>query len=84
MNVNLPVLIACLIGLGASGAALAQQMGKPTPPADAPTFDEIDKNADGAITPDEARDNWLAKSFTEVDTNKDGRISQPEYEKATS
>ena len=47
-----------------------------------PAFEEIDKNADGAITAKEAEASWLAESFLQVDVDKDGSVSKEEYEKA--
>jgi len=84
MKLKLPLLFVSLAGLGIAGTALADDGGMTAPPSDRPAFTDIDQNADGAITPDEARDTWLALSFTEVDTNHDGQVSQPEYEKAKS
>jgi hypothetical protein len=83
MKLKLPLLFVSLAGLGIAGTAFAGDSGDMTaPPADRPAFSELDQNADGAITPDEAKDTWLAMSFTEVDSNHDGLVSQPEYEKA--
>jgi len=47
-----------------------------------PTFEKVDANQDGLITPDEAKDCWLADVFTQVDTNQDGVVSRSEYESA--
>lgn len=49
-----------------------------------PTFDKIDANQDGFITPDEAKDSWLADVFNKVDTNQDGVVNRSEYETALS
>lgn len=84
MNLKTPALALALGGLFVSGAVLAGSMDQQHAPKDPPAFDKLDVNGDGAITPDEARGNWLATAFSKVDANKDGRISQPEYEKATS
>jgi hypothetical protein len=49
-----------------------------------PAFDKVDANQDGFITPDEAKDCWLADVFTKVDTNQDGVVNRSEYETALS
>jgi len=81
MNLKFPLLFASLT-LGIAGTALAEDAGQTAAPAERPAFAELDQNADGAITPDEAKETWLAISFVEVDTNQDGQVSQPEYDKA--
>jgi len=84
MTSKLPLLIACAAALGIAGTALAGDAGNSNPRDNPPAFKDLDKNADGAISPDEARDTWLAMAFDEVDVNHDGQISEVEYEEAES
>ena len=49
-----------------------------------PKFDALDTNQDGFITPEEAKDCWLADVFNKVDTNQDGVVNRSEYETALS
>ena len=57
----------------------------PTPPPMADsgmTFAEMDKNADGGITPDELADSeMLHQHFTTAETDGDGKLSQAEVDK---
>lgn len=68
-----------------AGGAMAQMSGESAPAGgstNAPKFEEVDQNADGNITADEAQDTWLASVFVQVDANQDGVISKSEYEMA--
>ena len=48
-----------------------------------PDFSTLDKNGDGAISKDEAREQSLVASrFGELDGDKNGKLSSDEYEKA--
>lgn len=49
-----------------------------------PSFETVDANLDGVITPSEAEGTWLAGVFAEVDVNQDGLINRSEYESAIS
>ena len=63
-----------LIGI-ASLALLAPAFG-----ADAPGFNELDRDNDGQVTKAEAaRNPALAKRFAEADGDKDGKVSRAEY-----
>lgn len=43
------------------------------------TFDQMDKNHDGSLTPDELADSDpLKQHFTDVDTNGDGKLAADE------
>jgi Ca2+-binding EF-hand superfamily protein len=58
---------------------------KPAETADAkkpagPSFDSLDKNADGRLTREELKGTPLEDKFDEIDTNKDGKIDPKEYE----
>lgn len=66
---------ACLIlsVLGFSGAALAQVA--------LPPFEEVDTNADGQISMEEAAA-IEGLDFATADTNQDGALSQAEYDAA--
>ncbi len=66
----------------ARGADEAQT--RPPHPASAPSspkpFEELDANADGAISKDEAAiDPPLAQAFGTLDTDADGRLTPSEY-----
>lgn len=63
-----------LTALGFSGAALAQGM---------PAFEEVDANADGGISQEEAQA-IEGLDFATVDANQDGVLSREEYEAAHS
>jgi len=49
-----------------------------------PSFETVDSNLDGVITPDEAEGSWLAREFAHADANQDGLIDRNEYETAMS
>jgi hypothetical protein len=55
---------------GASGAAGATSRGG---------FSGMDKNGDGYISRDEAKDATWSNRFTELDKDNDGRLSQSEF-----
>jgi EF hand domain-containing protein len=44
------------------------------------SFSSIDKNGDGHISRDEAKDATWANRFTELDKDNDGRLSQSEFD----
>ncbi|MDT8384482.1 MAG: EF-hand domain-containing protein [Gammaproteobacteria bacterium] len=53
--------------------------------AAAPTFDGLDRNADGYISKDEAKAyKGMHKNWSKVDTNKDGRVNIDEFIKFES
>ena len=85
-----PLLGAALaLACAAVPVALAQDASEPTqertpttaPPTAAPRpFEELDRNADGAISKDEAAvDPPLAQAFGTLDKDADGRLSPEEY-----
>ena len=45
-----------------------------------PSFDSLDKNADGRLTREELKGTPLEDKFDEIDANKDGKIDPKEYE----
>lgn len=45
-----------------------------------PSFESLDKNADGRLTREEVKGTSLEAKFDEIDTNKDGKIDPKEYE----
>jgi hypothetical protein len=49
-----------------------------------PTFETVDANLDGVITPTEAEGTWLADVFADVDADEDGLINRNEYDTAIS
>ena len=85
MNTHKAALIAAAVGL-VSVPAFAAELGDTSQArqADVPTFEELDKNEDGVILPEEARGTWLEKAFNEVDTNQDGYVTRAEYQEASS
>lgn len=54
--------------------ALGQQ-----PEDDPDRFSSIDRNQDGYVAPDEARDEAWRNRFGELDRDSDGRLSEAEY-----
>ncbi len=84
MNAKKTGLIATLVGLfGVLSFAAQAQNASETLQADAPAFEELDKNEDGVIRLDEARGTWLESSFAQVDANQDGYVTRAEYKEAT-
>jgi Ca2+-binding EF-hand superfamily protein len=85
MNIQKSVLFTTMLGLSSALAFGAPDQGSVQgDTAEKPAFEEIDKNADGAITENEAQATWLAESFATADVNQDGYVTKPEYEEATS
>ena len=67
VSVILGALAACSVALAAESGAK-------------PTFDSLDKNADGKVSLNEAADNdGLFVAFKSLDTNKDGTLSKEEF-----
>jgi hypothetical protein len=71
---QLPTTIAIIVGIALAQIAFA---------VDAPTFDEVDADKDGAISATEAAE-VPALDFAAADTDKDGTLSRSEYEAALS
>ena len=74
-----------LAGVMGSGVAMADHHGGGGMPGDMhgdrvpPMFSQFDKNNDGRISRDEAREG-TDRMFNEIDTNKDGFISKEEMQ----
>jgi len=66
----------------AAARCVANQAGKGEPGQlrRGPEFDDLDKNADGRLTPNELKGTPFADHFDEIDTNKDGKIDKKEFE----
>lgn len=80
-------LIAALISAGALAQGVPPAIPRPTTPAiggDAAaklSFEALDKDRDGKLTPDEARANTtVAANFAAADKNNDGSLSRAEFE----
>jgi Ca2+-binding EF-hand superfamily protein len=68
------IQVAVVLGLFAVGALAAQS------DAAQPTFESLDKNADGKVSLNEASDNdALFVAFKSLDSNKDGVLSREEF-----
>jgi len=81
-------LITLAIAAAFAAPALAQSPGRtttdpkdsnPASGASAGGFAAIDRNGDGYISRDEAREATWANRFSELDKDNDGRISQSEF-----
>lgn len=83
MNIKKSALVTTLAGFLAA-IAFAAQAQEPMggEGGEAPPFEQLDTNADGAITTDEAQESWLADVFIQVDANRDGYVTKTEYETA--
>jgi Ca2+-binding EF-hand superfamily protein len=67
------IQVAVVLGLFAAGAFAAQSDAKPT-------FESLDKNADGKVSLNEASENdALFVAFKSLDSNKDGLLSREEF-----
>lgn len=87
MNIKKSALLTAIAGLLASLTFAAQAQSQSPAQSDTPetpTFEQLDANADGAISNDEAQDTWLADSFSQIDVNQDGYVTKAEYDAATS
>ena len=83
MNLKQSALLAAALGLFATGAVANEVIGTEAESSEAmPVFEELDLNADGAITADEAENTWLASTFQTVDADQDGYVTRVEYEEA--
>lgn len=71
MNAKISVT---LLALGFTGVALAQG---------APSFEEVDQNADGMISQEEAA-TVEGLDLATADTNQDGSLDRSEYEAASA
>ena len=70
-------LITLAIAAALAAPALAQSPGRTT--TDAGGFAAIDRNGDGYISRDEARDATWNSRFSELDKDNDGRLTQEEF-----
>jgi len=80
LDMNGIIKVAALAALAVSAPAFAED---PKSDTALPDFATLDKNGDGAISKDEAREQSLVASrFGELDGDKNGKLSSDEYEKA--
>jgi hypothetical protein len=66
---------------GSSGAQVDQAISSGQAPSERrhrSSFDELDKNKDGKVTPDEAGHAW--KFLSKADTNGDGAVTKEEMD----
>jgi len=71
-------MVSAAIGLAVCFAALAQNEDES--PVQVPTFEQVDADHNGYITPAEAEKvEGLSGMFAVIDTDSDGQISAEEY-----
>lgn len=70
-------LLALAIGAGAVGVAGAKQRALNAFGFGTPSFEEMDTNSDGMLTPDEM-EGWKDLRFKRADANNDGMLSAEE------
>jgi len=70
-------LLVLAIGAGAVGVAGAKQRALNTFGFGTPSFEEMDANSDGKLTPDEMK-GWKDLRFKKADANNDGMLSADE------
>ncbi len=80
-HVLVAALVAALGGFTQISSATEAQDADDAP---RPSFETVDANLDGVITPSEAEGSWLAEVFADVDANQNGLIDRNEYETAIS
>jgi EF hand len=92
ISMNLKTVLALAIAAACAAPLLAQQAGRspdakdnPAPPsagagATQGGFSAIDRNNDGYISRDEARDVPWSNRFSEMDKDNDGRLSLGEFD----
>ena len=79
-TIKVAALAALLIPAASFGADTSTDKGQDNP---LPDFSTLDKNGDGAISKDEAREqSWVASRYGELDGDKNGKLSNEEYQKA--
>ena len=72
-------MIKTLIAAAVAGAS--QRSARSSSGRSAERFDHLDRNRDGFISRDEAKDApELQTRFSELDTNNDGKLSREEYD----
>jgi Ca2+-binding EF-hand superfamily protein len=85
IGMNPKTITAAALATAFALPALAQQAGQSTQPkethaATAGGFAAMDRNGDGYLSRDEARDATWNSRFSELDKDNDGRISQSEFD----
>ena len=74
MNLNILKAFAAAAFLCVAASAIAHE------PGSAARFERLDRNGDGFVTRDEAKDaEELNTRFTELDVNNDNKLSRQEY-----
>ena len=85
LYMNGTMKVAALAALSVSAAAFGADPStdKTNTENALPEFSTLDKNGDGAISKDEAREqSWVASRYGELDGDKNGKLSGEEYKKA--
>jgi hypothetical protein len=81
--VNRLMTLLIMSGLLASTAARADDPDATvTPPATLPSFQQVDVNGDGEITPDEASTSGVVIDWSRADAFGRGRLDEADYDQA--
>lgn len=68
----------------AAAQAIAQSDIPPVPGASSPSFDQIDSDADGQVSREEAAAGGVDLDWDQADSDGSGSLSQDEYDSASS
>ncbi len=77
--------IVMLLSIGFAAAAMAGEGQVIQAIEELPTFNQLDADADGRITPDEANGNQrISELFQTLDSDQDGVLNAEEYAQLTA